>query len=273
MRLALAQLDATLGDVEANEARVRAALADAAAAHADLVVFPELYLSGYALQHVTAETARPPEHVAALAPSGPAALVGFHEPRHSSAAYVERGAVVHVHRKLYLVHYPPFGEDALFEPGDRLRAFDTRLGRFAILVCNDAWQPFLPFLAACDGAEVLLVPACSSDVVPEAEEVWRALTRLTARLHQCYVVFVNRVGVEPGFRFWGGSHVVSPTGEVIAEAPRLEEALLVAELDLEEVARRRRELPLLGSPRLDFLREELARRVSDDVRINCHRRT
>ncbi|HXH96637.1 MAG TPA: nitrilase-related carbon-nitrogen hydrolase, partial [Gaiellaceae bacterium] len=198
-------------------------------------------------------------------------LVGFHESRHSSAAYVERGALVHLHRKLYLVDYPPFGEDALFEPGDELRAFDTRLGRFAILLCNDAWQPFLPFLAVSDGAEVLLVPACSSDVVPDAEEVWRALTRLTARLHQCYVVFVNRVGVEPGFRFWGGSHVVAPTGEVIAEAPRFEEALLVAELDLEEVARRRRELPLLGSPRLDFLLKEVARLAPAGARMNFHR--
>jgi predicted amidohydrolase len=270
MRLALAQLDATLGDVEANEARVRAVLADAAAAGADLVVFPELYLSGYALHHAAGDSARSPEHVAALATSGPAALVGFHEPGHSSAAYVEHGVVVHVHRKLYLVDYPPFREDALFEPGGELRAFDTPLGRFAILVCNDAWQPFLPFLAVCDRAEVLLVPACSSDVVPEAEGVWRALTRHTARLHQCYVVFVNRVGAEPGFAFWGGSHVVAPTGEVVAEAPRLEEALLLVDLDLEEVARCRREPSLLGPPRLEFLRDELSRLAAAADRTNCH---
>src|SRR5918911_4338161 len=106
MRLALAQLDARLGDVEANARRVREAAADARAGGADLVVFPELFLSGYALRGVRAETARRAEDVAALAPAAPAALIGFHEPGHNSAAYVEAGAVVHVQRKLYLVDYP-----------------------------------------------------------------------------------------------------------------------------------------------------------------------
>jgi len=262
MRLALAQLDARLGDVEGNEERVRSALADGAAAGADLVVFPELFLSGYALHGIDQDTTRRPNEVAALAPGRPAALVGFHEAGHSSAAYVEAGAVVHVQRKLYLVGYPPFSEDALFEPGCELEAFDTRLGRFAVLICNDAWQPFLPFIAVCDGAEVLLVPACSPTAVPDAEEVWRELTRLTARLLQCYVVFANRVGSEAGLTFWGGSHAVDPLGRVIAEAPRLTEALLVADLDLGSVAARRKELPLLGPPRLDFLRAELARLAS-----------
>src|SRR5437660_6276827 len=115
MRLALAQLDARLGDVEANERRVREAVADAAAGGAELVVFPELFLSGYALRAIDRETCRNPEDVAALA-DGPAAVIGFHERTHNTAAYVESGAVVHVQRKLYLVDYPPFDEDELFEP-------------------------------------------------------------------------------------------------------------------------------------------------------------
>src|SRR5437879_2419172 len=104
MRVALAQLDARLGDVEANEERARQALGEAEAGGADLVVFPELYLSGYALQHVLGDTSRTADDVAKLTKAeGPAALVGFHEPGHNSAAYVQAGSVVHVHRKLYLV--------------------------------------------------------------------------------------------------------------------------------------------------------------------------
>jgi predicted amidohydrolase len=239
MRVALAQLDAHLGDVAANERRVRETLARARAGGADLVVFPELFLSGYALHGVDGDTTRTADQVAALVES-PAALVCFHEPGHDSAAYVEAGEVRHVQRKLRLVDYAPFHEDELFSPGTELRPFDTALGRTAVLICNDAWHPMLPIRAVRDGAEVLLVPSCSSTAVPEAERMWRELTRLYARVLGCVVVFVNRVGTEPGFTYWGGSHVVDPRGEVVAEAPRLEEALLVVTLS---------ELPALTSRR------------------------
>jgi predicted amidohydrolase len=300
MRLALAQLDARLGDVEANAELARAAIVEATASDADLVVFPELFLSGYALGGVQQETARPAEEVAALV-GGPA-LVGFHEapprgqapdmsatgvkdvdtpcershppskgtrpgsdpsatapPTYDSAAFVAGGEVVHVHRKLYLVGYEPFGENQLFAPGSELRAFETPLGRLGTLICNDAWQPFLPFIAAQDGARVLLVPSCSSTAVPEAEEYWRELTRFHARMLQCYLVFVNRVGSEGAFDFWGGSHVIAPDGSTLVEGPRFEEAILYADLDLELVDSRRQELPIVDDPRLDLLLTELAR--------------
>jgi N-carbamoylputrescine amidase len=129
----------------------------------------------------------------------------------------------------------------------------------AVLICNDAWQPCLPFLAVHDGAEVLLMPAASSAAMPEAEAYWRGLTRFYARMLECYVVFVNRVGDEPGFAFWGGSHVVDPLGEIVAEAPRRDESLLFADVALERVAARRRDVPLLAEPRLDLLGAEVDR--------------
>lgn len=258
MRVALAQLESRLGDVEANERRLRETLAEARSAAADLVVFPELFLSGYALAAANGDTARSADRVAELV-DAPAALVGFHEPGHNSAAYVESGAVRHLQRKLYLVDYAPFLEAELYSPGSELRAFETAVGRVAVLICNDAWQPALPFLAVHDGAQVLLIPSCSSNAVPEAEEIWRELTRFYARVLECFVVFVNRVGTEGGFVFWGGSHVVDPWGRIVAEAPRLDEALVLADLDLADVERRRRELPLIGEPRLDLLRSELGR--------------
>jgi predicted amidohydrolase len=268
VRIALAQLDSRLGDVAANGRRAQDAVAAACAAGADLIVFPELQSSGYALAATDGDTGRSAA-VAAEAADGIAALVGFHE-RHdgqsfNSAVYAENGAPLHVHRKLYLVDYAPFDEDRCFEPGELLRAFDTQLGRMAVLICNDAWQPFLPSLAVHDGAEILLVPAASSTAVPEAEAYWNELTRFYARMLGCYVVFVNRVGTEAGLTFWGGSHVVDPRGEVVAQAPRLEESLVLAEIDLGQVAERRRTLPLCGL-RPELLRSELERLGTAGVR-------
>jgi predicted amidohydrolase len=274
MRIALAQVDSALGDLDANAARAREAIDRARAQDAELVVFPELQLSGYALAGCDAPTAVPARDLARLVQTGgddPSLLLGFHErdgaASYDSAAYLERARVRHVHRKLALVGYPPFDEDASFAAGETLRAFDVDGARVAVLVCNDAWQPALAALAVHDGAEVLLVPAASPTHVVEAESCWRDLTRVYARLLQCYVVFVNRVGEERGMRFWGGSHVVDPAGEVVVEAPRLDEALVVADLDLDRLRRRRRELPLLADPRLDVLADACARLATHQGRV------
>jgi predicted amidohydrolase len=262
VRIALAQLDSRLGEVEANLQRARAAIGEAEALGAGLVVLPELFLSGYALAG-TADTARSADVAAGLAAGSAAVVAGFHErdgtATYNSAVYAGAGRPLHVQRKLYLVRYAPFHEDRSYSPGDALEAFDTPLGRMAVLICNDAWQPMLPSLAVLDGADVLLMPSASSTAVPEAEAYWRALTVFYARLLRCYVVFVNRVGVEGGLTFWGGSHVVDPAGEIVSEAPRLDEALVLADLDLERVVQRRTELPPESDPRLELVQRELVR--------------
>lgn len=258
-RICLAQLDCRVGDVEANKARAREVVAEAAAAGADLVVFPELFLSGYALRGVEHETACEAAGLVPLA-GGVSVLLGFHERdgelTYNSAAWIERGGLLRLQRKLYLVEYEPFAEHELYEAGDELHAFETRFGPVAVLICNDAWQPVLPFVASQEGARVLFVPAASSTSVPEAEAHWRDLTRVTALTHGCWVVFANRAGSDAQFTYWGGSHVVDPLGEVVAEAPRLEEALLYADVDL-ALAEAEETEPRVAEPRLDMLLAEL----------------
>lgn len=276
MRVGLAQIDSKLGDLDANLKRAGEAIAEARAGGADLVVLPELCLSGYAIGSSDNEVALRADDPAlgelAGAAGDGAVAIGFPEVSqggrvYNSAAYFEAGTLVHVHRKLYLPTYAGFEERKHFSVGNSLRAFDTSVARMALLVCNDAWQPALAFVAAQDGAEWLIMPTDSAHSDPSELDVrgyWRDITTLYARLFECYVVFVNRVGEECGLRFWGGSRVVDPQGEVVAQAPEDEVAVVVSDdLDPGAVHRRRRRLPLTREARLVLLRRELTRLIEE----------
>lgn len=274
MIVALAQVDCALGDIEENGRRAREAIARARAQDADLIVFPELSLTGYSMVDDVALAPDAPAIAALGAEAGEmGVVVGFVEEglvhTYNSAIYLEAGRAVHVQRKCYLPTYGRFEERKHFSPGQALRAFDTAMGRLAMVLCNDAWQAPLPFIAVHDGARMLIVPACSplpeeAERQPEIRRDWRDLVRFHARFLQAYVLFVNRVGEEAGLRFWGGSQVVDPWGRMVAEAPEDEPALILAELDSSAVRRRRREIPLLKDPRLGLLRHELDRLASAD---------
>jgi predicted amidohydrolase len=272
VRITLAQIDCALGDISENVRRIRETMGRARDDGADFVVFPELVLTGYSIGQVDDDVSRAlsdPELAGLVADSGDVgAFVGFAEdgPVHvyDSVACLEGGEVRHVHRKVHLPTYDIWEERKHFTPGGTMRAFDTRAGRMAILLCGDAWQPVLAVLAVQDGARVLVVPAAST--VQTHEDIsreWHEITRFYARMLQCYVVFVNRVGAEPGLRFWGGSHIRDPWGEMVVEAPRDEPAVVTAEVDRAAVRRRRREYPLIKEARLALLSRELDRLASE----------
>lgn len=269
MRIALAQFDSAIGDVRGNLARIRDLVAEAAAQQADLIVFPELATHGYWLGEATDSESlgAADPRLAELSTGGPDVLVGFHEQAslrsYNAAAYLSQGRVVHVHRKLYLPTYLSWEERKHSSPGQALRAFDTPHGRAAILICNDAWQPVLPWLAAQDGAELMLVPANSAAPNDPGRldtiEYWEQLLVGIARMQQCWLVFVNRAGTEAGVRFWGGSRVLDPGGAVVAQAPRWDEALTLVDVEVPAARRRRREVPFLAEARLALIEREVRR--------------
>jgi predicted amidohydrolase len=269
--VSLAQVDPALGQVAENARQVRDQMVRSRQEGADLVVFPELTLSGYSLGlaqvDVALELGDPELAGLAEEADGLACVVGFAESgrvhTHNSAAYLERGELRHVHRKLYLPTYDIWEERKHFTPGSAMRAFDTDIGRVAILICSDAWQPALAVVAIQDGARVLIVPANSTARRRENRRDWHDINRFCARQLECYVVFVNRVGEEGGLSFWGGSHVYDPWGELVAEAPQDEPALVTVELDLGAVRRRRREMPLVKEARLALLSRELERLAAE----------
>jgi predicted amidohydrolase len=271
VRVALAQIDPTLGDVADNTRQSHQALSRAKSEGADLVVLPELTLTGYSLGRVSEDLSRSvddPELVELTeAANGLACVVGFAEAgrvhTYNSVAYLEGGAVRHVHRKLFLPTYGIWEERKHFTPGDTMRAFDTDIGRVAVLICGDAWQPALAVVAVQDGARMLIVPTNSTSRRPENEAEWRDVNRFYARMLETYVVFVNRVGDEGELSFFGDSHVYDPWGELVAQAPVGEPAFITVELDLGAVRRRRREMPLVKEARLALLSRELDRLAAE----------
>ena len=278
MRITIAQLAPELGDIDGNLARAREVAADASAQGSDLVVFPELFASGYSIGGIDADLsvdAEDPRLLDVARESGDTGvLIGFSESgrrsphTYNSMGYYAGGQLAYVHRKLYLPAYRPFEERNHFTPGPTLRAFPGPANtQMAVLLCNDAWQPQLAFLAIHDGAQILLVPAASAQsTFPEkydSAEYWHDITRFYGRMFQTFVVFVNRVGSEGQFRFWGGSHVVDPWGDLVEEALHDEEQVMTLSIDLAQVRRRRREVPLVKDARLGLLHRETQRLLDE----------
>ena len=247
------------------------------AAASDLIVFPELGLTGYVLQDLNAEVSMrvtdPRLGRLADAARGISAVVSFVEESEDhrlfiAAALLEDGAVRHVHRKVFLPTYGQFDERRFFAAGSVFRATDSRLGlRLGIGVCEDCWHLPAPNLLALDGAQVLINVSSSPgrDVAVGHREglgtadSWRSLNRTYAQLTTSYVVFVNRVGVDESLSFWGGSEVVGPNGASVYRAPLHEEGLFEATIDPSELRHERIATPLLRDERPEVVLRQLDR--------------
>jgi len=274
VRVALAQVAPRLGDWNGNLRMHADAIADAARRKADVVVFPELSLTGYLLADQVPELAVAPgsPEIRKLATFSKKVdvVAGFVEEGpdhrfHNAAAYFSKGRAVHAHRKVYLPTYGMFEEGREFAAGDRIRSFDSRFGPAGILVCEDAWHPTNAWLLAHQGAQIVYVPANGPTRGARGRRgvtsvgVWSDLLTVTAEFLTSYVVFVNRVGGEDGLVFGGGSRVIDPFGKTVVALPPIEEGLAVAELDAEVVRRARTAYPLLRDDDLELVGRELAR--------------
>lgn len=275
-KVALAQLNTHLGDLERNLQKHLTFIEQAKAQQAELIVFPELSLTGYMLQDLTASVALSPRReepvFAALLEASRAIdiTVSFVEEdsRHRffiAAAYLSQGEVLHVHHKLYLPTYGLFDEGRFFAWGDSLSAFDTRFGRMGMLICEDFWHASPPYLLWLDGADIFLFMSASPgrglSSAPKLESArWvEQLVQAYANLFTAFVIHANRVGYEDGLHFWGGSTVFDPDGGLLAKAPYIEEGLTFAELDLHQLHRTRARLPLLRDERTALVQRELDR--------------
>ena len=271
----VAQIDCRLGDVEANLAAYERELREAKGRGIDLLIFPELSLTGYFLKDMVSTVAlepRSPElrRLRELSRDTIAFVAGLVEetPEYrffNAAMLFDRGELVHVHRKVYLPTYGLFDELRYLARGDRVCAFESRFGRSALLLCEDLWHPSTSYIAALDRALTLIVPSASPiwglerGEIPENAGYWQRMNVVTAEAWGMHLVYANRVGFEDGVGFWGGSEILGPSGEVLARARYYEPDMIQAEVSLAAVRRKRIAAPLLRDEDLDLTINELTR--------------
>ena len=256
MRVALAQLNTMVGDIDGNAALVADALERAALAGADLTLVPELALTGYPpedllLRPEFAEASRRAlEDVAAGVRHG-AAVLGFVERAgdvHNAVALVADGRVQAVYRKRFLPNYGVFDEARYFAAGDRALVVELLGARVGLAICEDIWYP-TPVASDLTAAGVDLIACVSASPFHRGKGAWRERMLATrAADAAAYLAFCNQVGGQDELVFDGRSAVFDEDGELLARAEPFAEDLVLADLDLGRVARRR-------------LREPLARRL------------
>ncbi len=238
MRVALAQVNTVVGDLDGNRARILAALAEAREGGADVVVTPELAVTSYPPEDLLLRPAflRAAEESAreiAAACTGLVALVGtpwrFGDELANACAVCADGEIRALYRKRLLPNYGVFDEDRYFDPGDEPLVLPLAGLRAGLTVCEDVWQPGPAADLAAAGAEALVNLSASPFHVGKAEEREEMLAG-RARDHGIPLVFCNAVGGQDELLFYGHSVVLDAAGEVLARAPGFEEHLLVVDL-------------------------------------------
>lgn len=269
----LAQIKPKLGCVADNLALIEERIQQAITDKADLVIFPELALTGYFLKDLVPEVARrldSPEIRRMVELSRQISIsVGFVEETSdyrffNTALYLEDGAIRHLHRKVYLPTYGLFDEQRYLARGEQFRAFDTKIGRMGMLICEDMWHLSASYILAMDGATTLICLSSSPGRGIEGETLssanaWQQLTSTTAMFLNCRVLYCNRVGYEDGVNFWGGSEYVAPSGTSLKRAMLLEEDSVSALVDEGALRRERIFSPMLRDENLFVTMQELSR--------------
>lgn len=270
-RVAIVQTKPAKGAYARNLAEAARAFRQLAGDAPDLIVLPEAALTGYFLEGAVydlalsaADFARDLSRIWREADSGRAVEIaaGFFEndggTYYNSALYLsvepDGERIVHVHRKLFLPTYGVFDEERFLSRGHKLGVFSTRLGRAAILICEDACHAIVPTLAAVKGARILIIPSASpgrgiegnEDGELESIALWRQTLRLAALEHGIYIIYAGLTGFEGGKGMTGSSCVVDPRGRIVVQAPASQACIVRAQLDLREIDLARAGLPLLG---------------------------
>lgn len=279
MKCALAQFSPHLGLLEKNLRLHQEFISRALDAAADLIVFPELSLTGYTLKDLTAEVAIQPatdERFAVLKELSRRIdiICGLVEEKEkglffNTAAYLSKGNILHLHRKVFLPTFGLFEEGKFFATGRNFRSFSTPFGRVGLLICRDFLHYGASYLLMAGRADLIIVISAapgrgmSQNQGFASSRMWELMGEAISRFSTAFVLYCNRVGFEDGVAFAGGSFAFDPWGKLLLRGPDIEETLLLVDLDLEELRRARKAWSFLRDDKPEVILHALKSILAD----------
>ena len=278
MKIALAQISPKLGDLEQNFQIHIDYIQKAKKKNVDLLIFPELSLTGYTLKDMVEEIAVDPrtdplfKKLVGLCREM-SFVVGFVEEKekglfYNSAAFFSKGKISHIHRKIYLPTYGMFEELKFFGQGKNFHSFTTPFGKAGMLICYDFLHISSSYLLFVGGSEIIIAISAapgrgiSDDDGYASARMWELMGEAVAHFFQSFVIYCNRVGFEDGKSFAGGSFIYNPGGQLVAKSPYVDEDFLVKDIDLEEIRRFRKNRPYRRDEKPEITLEAFKRIVA-----------
>jgi NAD+ synthase (glutamine-hydrolysing) len=279
MKVALAQISPHLGNLRKNLELHLQSIEKAKKKKADLLIFPELSLTGYTLMdmvdEVSLEPGKNPIFKELKAASREISLVvGFVEEMekglfYNSAAFLSKGKILHIHRKVFLPTFGMFDEARFYAQGKNFHTFPTPFGKAGMMICRDFLSYGASYLLFAGGAEIIIVISAAPGRGTTLEEsyetsrMWEIMGETISRFSTVFLIYCNRVGFEDGKHFAGGSFIFNPAGEMIARAAYVDKDFLFYEINLDEVREVRRKWPYKRDDKPEIILEALKRIVRE----------
>ena len=244
-KVALAQISCKQGDKAENTRKIEKNVTYAKTQGAELVIFPELSLTGYTLRDQSYELAEtiPGPSTSSLEEMAKKAnvhiVVGMPELSEKTQSTIYNTAVlvgpsgfIGKYRKMYLPTHSVFEEKRYFRPGYQTAAFNTELGKIGLIICYDVFFPEVSRLTRLKGAQLIV---CISASPAGRRAFFETLTTARAIENTAFLAYVNLVGIEDGLQFWGGSRLIGPNGKTLVNAKYDEEDLVIGEVDYADI--------------------------------------
>jgi len=277
MKIAMAQISPHLGDIKKNLELHLEYIEKSKKKKADLLVFPELSLTGYSLKDLVEEVALHPEKDPLFKKLKTLSrelsfILGFVEEKergqfYNSAAFFSGGKILHIHRKVFLPTYGMFEEGKFFAQGKNFKTFDTLFGKMGMMICRDFLHYATSYLLFAGGTEIIIIISSapgrgvSEKESYESSRMWELMGETVSLFSTAFLIYCNRVGFEDGKVFAGGSYIYNPWGELIAKASYLDKDFLLQEIDLNEIKRARKRLTFKRDDKPEIILEALKRIV------------
>lgn len=278
MKIGIAQISPYLGDLKRNFELHLDYIEKSRKKKADLLIFPELSLTGYTLKDLVEQVALNPKNnpyfkKLKVLSREISFILGFVEEKerglfYNSAAFFSGGKILHIHRKVFLPTSGMFEEGKFFAQGKNLKTFNTPFSKMGIMICREFLHYGASYLLLAGGAEIMIILSAApgrgvSEERFETSRMWELMGETISRFSTAFLIYCNRVGFEDGVVFAGGSFIYDPWGKLVTQAPYFDKDFIFQDIDLKDIRRARKRWPYIRDDKPEIILEALKRIIKE----------